>query len=186
MDAKHFDHLTRDFFRTASRRRVLAGLAAGLLTALPLARGDEPVAAKKKKGKKKQKACPSGQKACNFGGRHSCIPQAHCCLSTDCSPEECGNEFCLPDGSCGCSFGGEKHQGMCGIRPTCKQAFTVVGSAAECCSKFSFQAENGLQRCGGGGFGECLIYLDCASGHCRGFQCQDGAPPLHCLPAPPP
>jgi hypothetical protein len=186
MDAKCFDHLTRDFFRAASRRRMLAGLAAGLLAVMPLARGDESVAAKKKKGKKKQKACPKGQKACDYAGKHTCIPRGHCCSDTDCSAGECGNEYCLPDGSCGCLPGQEKHHDRCGTRPPCKTAFTIVSGASECCSGFSFAAENGMQRCGGGGNSWCQFYLDCASGHCRGFQCQDGAPPLHCLPAPPP
>jgi hypothetical protein len=58
MDAKHFDELFRSFVsggaRVESRRGVLAGLASGLLAALPLSLGSEDAAAKNKKGKKKK------------------------------------------------------------------------------------------------------------------------------------
>jgi hypothetical protein len=48
LDAQRFDTLIKSVFASASRRRLLAGVASGVFAALSFTRGTEDVAAKKK------------------------------------------------------------------------------------------------------------------------------------------
>jgi hypothetical protein len=52
MDAVRFDDILRSLSFGASRRGMLAGLAGGLLAALPLTRGGEEAAAKRRRKKR--------------------------------------------------------------------------------------------------------------------------------------
>ena len=54
MDAERFDELIRSFRSGSSRRRLLAGLASGMLAALPFALDGEEAKAKKKRKKKRK------------------------------------------------------------------------------------------------------------------------------------
>jgi hypothetical protein len=73
MDATRFDDLLRTV-SAASRRRVLAGLASGLLAILPLSLGDD--AAAKKKRKKKKKKPTEAQVTLCVNGKSLTVPES--------------------------------------------------------------------------------------------------------------
>jgi hypothetical protein len=187
LDVRRFDFLTRQLSDGASRRRVLAGLSSGLLATLTLKMSVDDVSAKKKgkgKGKGSKKRCKSNQKRC----RAKCIPKSQCCSDFDCSSFNCGNEFCLGDGTCGCLPGQTKHLGRCGTQPTCKSVLSIVGSAVECCSNQTIQDDGGQLRCAPGTVA-CLTHFDCVNGSfgsCRGFLCVGSEVNFDCPAAPSP
>ena len=125
MDAGYFDSLTRSLSARPNRRRMLLGIASGLLAAFPLAVGLDEAEAKKhrhKKHKHKKKPGPPGP-TCTDGikngsetdvdcGGPDCPPCPTgrlCADNTDCATARCGDgqgtgdtcQSCTSDGVCG-------------------------------------------------------------------------------------
>ena len=109
MDADRFDSLTRSLPAAASRRGLLAGLASGLVAALPLVLSGEDAPAKKKKGKGKNKhkktdnCKKKGWARCPADSLFGCCPPdvPLCCPEHDaqaCCPTEL--PICCPYGCC--------------------------------------------------------------------------------------
>ena len=146
-------------------RRTLLGVLAGSVAQAGLASLAEPAAGKKGKGKKKKKKCKGGKRPC--GKR--CIRKDACCKHKDC--DICSHEFC-EKGTCGCTGGRVRYNGVCGFIPTCKSVGLTCTSNDECCSRRCDINDDNSFRCNKG-TELCNVDLDCESGNCRGYMCPE-------------
>jgi hypothetical protein len=124
MDGKGFDHLTRSLALSSTRRRVLAGLAAGVLGVIGSGQADAAV-------------CRSVGRTCRGHGNccsHLCGPKdtgghrvCQCQSPADCPvPEQC-HEVTCQNGVCGTNVTTGK---ACGEGKTC----CASGDCGVCCS----------------------------------------------------
>ena len=135
MDARRFDAFVRSFPSGSSRRRLLAGVARGLLAA-PIAFGSADSSAKNKKknkGKNKKKTCKGGKQKC--GG--TC--RAKCPAGQVRNPITCG---CCIAGSqlCGSQTGAVCCSGQC--HPEILLICKALAPGAPC--QFDAQCFNGV------------------------------------------
>lgn len=187
MDAARFDDLLRAFAGDASRRRLIAGMARGLVMVGPLSlavadAGAEKKRKKKKKKKKKRSAPPPAPPAC--------LP--------NCDGKACGDDGC--GASCGSCQGGSCANGVClcqSPRELCQGACLAPCAADEirnpltcgccrvrlagpcttgtpCCSGICTPSSGGppATYCDGRLLGAaCDFDAQCHSGACRGGAC---------------
>ncbi len=95
MDADRFDTLTRTIVTHRPRRRLLQGLAGGLVAALPIAIGGVPAVARKKHKKPRKpkvRQPPPTEPTCQ-PYLASCIPGGDCC-SGSCAYFDLALNYC--------------------------------------------------------------------------------------------
>lgn len=167
MDGRRFDEMTRVLAAGASRRRVLAGLAAGALGVLTggRARAQEDASACA------AVLCLEGTQCCNVCGEGQCVPIGEPCPEEQCGGEPCNavvcgaGEFCCNESCSICApIGGACTQQFCG--GSCAAPGQPCDAAPEGCCTDLICGEDGL--CAAGVVGPppttCGSDADCAAG----------------------
>ena len=171
MDANRFDAATRDFFHSASRRRVLAGIAALVATTSILAEADA-----KSRNQKKKKLKRNSFGCVNVGQK--CYGKSEACCSGIC---EGGKKHgkCVGHnvGSCGAGDGTCSESIACG--PNQSRCYQTTGNAGYCgdantCFCAACQKDADCLAMGFPPGSACVLCLGVRDGVCGGINGSDG------------
>ena len=189
MDDGRFDAMVRVLGAGTHRRRVLAGLLAGI----PLGLAGQDAAAKgkrkknkKKKNKKTSASCPHEQncagKQCGDDGcdgvcgscdqfpNSFCTDEALCDCEPNCAGKNCGGDGC--GSTCGSCQNGTCDNGLC----VCAQGTPCGPNSTICCLTGTTCREDGSACCRTECAGRCGVHHDTCSGEpldCGGCSTSD-------------